>query len=320
MADAAAGASRPFRFAVQTGPFTDADALAEHARHVEALGYAELYSSDHIGTAEVTERDQLVEPFSPLIVAALATERLRVGPLVLNNEFHQPALLARAAATVDRLTRGRLVLGMGTGYNADEHDAIGQPIRPPGQRVTRFGESLAIIRSLLDDGAVRFDGEFEQVDIGALGVRPIQPRVPLLIGGHGRRVVELAARYADIFQFTGLTHGERGEPSGGGFALSDVIERGRWLTEAAGDRGPDIERSVLAQFAQVGENAPGIDDLATRFGMPADVVEHTPFALSGSLERVVDKLERLRVSLGVSHVVVRDADGFAPVVDALANR
>ena len=107
---------RPYRFAVQGGPFGDPVALAEHARTIEALGYEELWTADHIGS---------VDPFAPLLAAALATERLRVGPLVLNNEFHHPALLARTAATIDRLTAGRLTLGFGTGYQLSEHTATG---------------------------------------------------------------------------------------------------------------------------------------------------------------------------------------------------
>lgn len=310
--------TRPFRFAVQGGSLDDVEALPEHARRVESLGYDEFYSYDHIGTAEAGDDTDRVDPFAPLVVAAGATERLRVGPLVLNNEFHQPALLARTAATVDRMTGGRLVLGLGTGYAADEHDAIGSPIRPPGARVTRFGESLEILRSLLDTGAADVDGEHEHVHVGHLGVQPLQERVPFLIGGHGRRVVSLAGRYADIFQFTGLTHGERGAPSGGGFALDDLIERSRWLHEAAGDRHGDIERSALVQFTHVGDDSPKAADLADRFKLPADVVEHAPFALFGSLEQVIDKIERQRESLGITHYVIRDPEGFAPVVDALA--
>ncbi len=148
--------------------------------------------------------------------------------------------------------------------------------------------------------------------------RSNRQRVPFLIGGHGRRVVGLAGEFADVFQFTGLTHGERGAPSGGGFALDDVTERSRWLEEAAGDRHDDIERSALVQFTHVGDDAPTADDLADRFQMPAEVVECTPFALFGSLEQVIDKIERQRASLGITHYVVRDADGFAPVVEALA--
>lgn len=310
--------NRPYRFGVQGGPFGDADALAAHARHVESLGYDELFSYDHISQAPGSTGGDKIDPFVPLVAAALATERLRVGPLVLNNEFHQPALLARTAATVDRATGGRLVLGLGTGYAEDEHDAIGQPIRPPGPRVTRFGESLAILRSLLDTGAADFDGEHEHVHIEDVGVMPIQTHVPFLIGGHGRRVVSLAGRFADIFQFTGLIHGERGAPSGGGFALVDVQERSRWLEAAAGDRHDDIERSALLQMTHVGDDAPTADDLAERFKLPAEIVEHTPFALFGTLEQVVDKIGRQREQLGITHYVVRDPDGFAPVVDALA--
>ena len=304
--------ARPFRFAVQTGPFDDAEALTVFAREVESLGYDELYSYDHIGA---------VDPFAPLVVAALATERLRVGPLVLNNEFHQPALLARTAATVDRLIGGRLVLGWGTGYMQSEHDAIGLELRAPGPRVTRFAESLAVVRSLLDTGAADFDGEHHHVRLADLGVRPAAERVPFLIGGHGRRVVSIAGRFADIFQFTGLHHGEGGVPNGGGFAIEEVEERSRWLTEAAGERDVDIERSILVQATYVGDDADAkLDGFVERFGMPRELLEATPFVLVGSLQQVGEKLEGLRERLGVSHVTIRDVQGVAPVVEALAGR
>jgi probable F420-dependent oxidoreductase len=310
--------NRPYRFAVQGGPFADVDALVAHARHVEALGYEELFTADHVGWAVGSTIGTKIDPFVPLVVAARATEHLRVGPLVLNNEFHQPALLARTVATVDRMIGGRLVLGLGTGYAQDEHDAIGSPILPPGPRVTRFGESLEILRSLLDTGSADVDGDHEHVHIGELGIRPVQARVPFLIGGHGRRVVGLAGRYADVFQFTGLTHGERGEPTGDGFAVRALRERSRWLEDAAGDRHADIERSALVQFTHVGGDSPSSADLATRFDLPAEVVAETPFALVGSVDQVVDKIERLRELLGITHFVVRDPDAFAPVVAALS--
>ncbi len=312
--------TRPFRFAVQGGPFDDPVAIADHARLVESLGYDELYTYDHIGRAPGSPYDVKIDPFLPLVVAAEATERLRFGPLVLNNEFHQPALLARTSATFDRMTGGRLVLGLGTGYAEAEHTWIGSPLRPVGPRVTRFGESLAILRSLLDAGTVDHEGDHESVHLDDIGIRPVQEHVPFLIGGHGRRVVGLAGRYADIFQFTGLTHAEDGTPSGGGFAIDQVIERGRWLSEAAGDRNGDIERSALVQFVSVGPDAPSASELAERFDLPAEVVERTPFAVFGSHEQVVDQLGRLREELGISHFVIRDPEGFAGVVEALAGR
>src|SRR5262245_1838409 len=121
--------ARPFRFAVQAMELSERAGVAAVAQQAEALGYEELYSYDHLG---------MVDPFVPLVVAAEATSRLRVGPLVLNNEFHHPALLARSAATADRMTGGRLILGIGTGYAQHEHEAMGVALRPPGPRVDRL--------------------------------------------------------------------------------------------------------------------------------------------------------------------------------------
>ena len=301
---------KPFRFAVQARGLDDRDSLVLHARQIESLGYDELFSYDHVGAAD---------PFIPLMVAAEATTRLRIGPLVLNNELHHPALLARTAATVDRLTGGRLVIGLGTGYAQSEHDAIGMQLREPGSRVIRFEESVIALRALLDTGSAAFEGVHHQLAIDDLGIRPVQQRVPFLIGGHGKRVVGIAARHADIFQFTGLTHGEGGEPSLGGFSLEALTERSGWLGEAAGDRSAEIERSALVQFVHVGDDADRqIDETAERFELSRELIDETPFILIGSVEQVVDKLERLRAGLGISHFVVRDAEGFAPVVATLA--
>lgn len=288
------------------------DGLVTAARRIETLGYEELYSFDHVGS---------VDPFIPLMVVAEATTTLRVGPLVLNNEFHHPALLARTAATVDRLSGGRLVLGLGTGYAQSEHDAIGMVLREPPARVSRFEESVLALRSLLDSGSVDVDGTYHQLHLDTLGVRPVQSRVPFLIGGHGRRVVAVAARYADIFQFTGLTHGAGGRPSAGGFALDQARQRAEWLATEAGSRNDEIERSALVQHVDV---APAADQrrdaLAGRFDLDRSIIDETPFILAGSVEQVIDKVERLRAELGISHYVVRDAEGFAPVVAALAGR
>lgn len=308
--------TKPFRFAIQTGPFTDVAELRAFAKLVEDLGYDELYSYDHIGL----RGNAAVDPFIPLIVAAEATATLRVGPLVLNNEFHQPGLLARTAISADQMTEGRLMLGMGTGYAQEEHDAIGMELRPPGPRVTRLGETLHVLRELWEHGACQYQGQHHDISIDDFGLTPVQPRLPLLLGGHGRRVVTLAGQQADIFQFTGLTHGPDGTPSGGGFPLEHIVERAAWLEEAAGERIDQIERSSLVQVTALGDDAPTSEELAERFKQPAEVAANTPFALVGSVEQVVDKIGRLRERLGISHYVVRDPEGFAPIVDALAGQ
>ena len=280
---------------------------------VEDLGYHELYSADHLGA---------VDPFLPLLVAAEATTRLRFGRLVLNNEFHNPALLARTAATFDALTDGRLVLGTGTGYAQQEHDAADVELRPPGPRVTRFEESLTALRSLLDHDWCRMDGEFVHLDIESLGVRPVQVHLPVLIGGHGRRVVTLAARHADIFQFTGLTHDPAtGAPGPGGFAVNQIAQRRTWLIDAATDigRADQIELSALVQRTDLSDGwSAGLDEMTGRFDIDRDTLAASPFVLFGSVDAVCDKIAGLREHLGISHFVVREAEACAPVVARLA--
>lgn len=305
--------TRPFRFAVQGGPFTDPLALREHARMVEDLGYHELFTADHLGA---------IDPFLPLAVAAEATSTLRFGPLVLNNEFHHPVLLARTAATFDVLTGGRLVLGMGTGYAQDEHDAADIELRAPGARVTRFGESLTALRSLLDDDVCQMSADHVRVAVDSLGVRPAQERVPFLIGGHGRRVVTIAAAHADIFQFTGLTHDPAtGAPGPGGFAMDQVTQRRDWLTDAttAIGRVDQIELSALVQRTDVsGAWETSANEMAERLGVERELVDTTPFVMFGSVDAVCEKIASLRERLEISHFVIREPETFAPVVARLA--
>lgn len=303
---------QPFAFGVQGRALDDRLSVVDLARQAEQLGYREFFSSDHVGA---------VDPFAPLMAAAGVTDRMRVGPLVLNNELHHPVLLARTAATIDRLTGGRLVLGIGTGYARAEHDSIGAPIPPPGSRVDRLSETVTVLRALLDTGSATFEGKHHHIAVPSLGVRPLQGRVPILIGGHGRRVIELAGRQADIVQFTGLTHGSNGEASAGGFRLADIEQRSRWLDEAAGDRAGDVARSILVQVTDLDVgHASRMAELATQLGMTDQEIEETPFVLAGSVEQVVDKLELLRERLGISHVVVRNALACAPLVQALSGR
>ncbi|MCB0989760.1 MAG: TIGR03621 family F420-dependent LLM class oxidoreductase [Acidimicrobiales bacterium] len=291
------------------GDYTDAEAVVEAAQQAEALGYDTFFSADHFGSAD---------PFLPLMLAAANTTMLNVGPLVLNNEFHNPAMVARSAATLDSLSRGRLVLGMGAGYMQSEHDATGIELREPPARVDRLAESLCVIRALLHSGSCELNGEHVQVAVESLGIKPAAHRVPILLGGHGRRMVGLAADYADIYQFTGLTHGPGGAPGPGGFALEQVVKRAHWLDADETDRSTPLVRSVLVQATHVGDPARFTDNLVERTALPRDLLEDTPFFLAGSVEQIVDKIGRLHEQLGVTHWVVRDAEGFAPVLDALA--
>ncbi len=302
---------RPFRFAVQNGPFDDPSELQRHALAVETFGYDELFTSDHVGGSSV-------DPFIPLMVAAAATTTLRVGPLVLNNEFHNPALLARTVISADQMTEGRVVVGMGTGYAASEHDAIGMPLLPPGERVTRFRDSLLILRQLLDEGRASAHTTHHDIEIDDFDARPAQAHVPFLVGGNGRRVVTIGGQLADVFQFTGLGTNPDGSIRAASFGVDDVLVREQWLAEAAGDR--DVERSSLVQICEVGTEVSTAEALAERLKVELDVPTDSPFVLVGSVEQIVDKIERLRERVGISHYVIREPEAFAPIVERLKGR
>jgi len=304
-------APRPFRFALQALPRADRAAWQDVARQAEDLGYATLQTADHLG---------LADPLLPLVSAADVTTSLRFAPLVLNNELHNPVLLARQAATVDLLTDGRLELGIGTGYAETEHQAAGIPLSPPKERVDRLAAALTVLPRLFAGDAVELDGPYRlAVAAEALGLRCVQqPHPPILVGGYGRRVIGLAARAAQIVQFTGLAHDPDGTPRPRGFARATLDERVGWLRESAGARLAELELSVLVQRVHEGDPAIEVSAVAARLGMEDDVVRTSPFLLFGTVDAMVEQLEEQRATLGISYVTVREAELFAPVVARLA--
>ena len=170
---------------------------------VERLGFESLWLSDHFLSLSVAERDSL-EPWVALTVAAAETTRVRLGPLVSPMTFRHPALLARMAVAVDNLSGGRLVLGVGAGWNEVEHRAYGILYPPARERLDMLEEGIEVIRRLLGDTPAHFAGRHYQLDGADLQPKATQrPWVPLLIGGMGeRRTLPLVARYADEWNLT----------------------------------------------------------------------------------------------------------------------
>ncbi|WP_455749051.1 LLM class flavin-dependent oxidoreductase [Gordonia amicalis] len=153
-------ASRAFRFGVNMLAVDSGASWQRRAQHVEELGFDVLLVPDHLG---------IPSPWPALATAAAATERLRVGPFVLNAAFTNPTLLARDVATVDQLSHGRVELGLGTGYVKEEFESAGIEFLPAGRRVDHLGDTVARTMSLLTDPDHT--------------PRPVQERVPLLLGG-----------------------------------------------------------------------------------------------------------------------------------------
>jgi len=168
------------------------------ATAVDGLGFESLWRSDHLFSLfGVADRPGL-DTWPSLTYLAASTRRIRFGPLVCPITFRHPAMLAREAAAVDVLSGGRLELGLGAGWHDGEHAAFGIPYPPVGERMRRLDESIRVIRALWEDGPARFEGKFYRLDGGTAWPKPVQrPRIPIVIGGKGPRLLEITARHAD---------------------------------------------------------------------------------------------------------------------------
>jgi F420-dependent oxidoreductase-like protein len=173
---------------------------------VEALGFESLWRSDHFMSLVDSSRDAL-ETWVALTLVAAETTRLRFGSLVCPMTFRHPSLLARMAAAVDTLSGGRLVLGVGAGWNAQEHRAFGIPFPPLEERMHMLIEGIEVIVRLLGDGPAHFAGRYYQLNGAHPHPKPAQqPRIPLLIGTTSAgRMLQIVARYADEWDVPGIT-------------------------------------------------------------------------------------------------------------------
>jgi alkanesulfonate monooxygenase SsuD/methylene tetrahydromethanopterin reductase-like flavin-dependent oxidoreductase (luciferase family) len=164
----------------------------------EDLGFDHAWLVDHLVDTDGPPSNPILEAWTLLAALAERTSRIRLGVLVTSNTFRHPAILLKEAVTVDHISGGRLILGIGTGWHADEHRRYGLDLPPPRERVDRFEEAVQCIAGLMAQDRTTFDGTYYRLDDAPLEPRPIQqPRIPILIAAHRPRMLGLAARYAD---------------------------------------------------------------------------------------------------------------------------
>ena len=197
-----------------------ADVL-EVTRHAEATGWDGVYLMDHFmgndpgtgvlprGAVEVPT----LEGTAGLAALAAATQRVRLGNLVLGNTYRHPAVVANWAATVDHISAGRVVLGVGAGWQVNEHEQYGIDLPRPGELISRFEEACQVWHGLLRTDKATIDGRYYQLTDAICEPKPVQDPLPLLIGGKGDRMLGIVARYADEWNMWGLadTIAERAE-------------------------------------------------------------------------------------------------------------
>ncbi|MGH2405941.1 MAG: TIGR03560 family F420-dependent LLM class oxidoreductase [bacterium] len=253
------------------------------ARIVEDLGFAGLYRSDHFTNASPPDLDSL-ELWTSLAWLASHTRRIAFGPLVTPVSFRHPAMTARMASAVDDLSGGRLVLGLGAGWQAREHANYGFDLLDMRGRFARLREGLEVITRLLrDDGPVSFDGSHFRLREAALLPRPKRPGgPPILIGGNGvRRTLPLAARYAEEWNAVFVPATRFAELNG---RLDGLLER-------RGRRPTEVRRSLMTGLvfgrddAEVQGNLRGQSEEALR---ERGVIIGTAAAVTDALGQLAD--------------------------------
>jgi len=319
---------RPFRFAAQSFSATSAAEWRDKARSAEDLGYSTFHLADHfIGPGPAQERSQHppqeLAAVPAIAVAAEATTRLRVGCRVFCMDYRHPVMLAKEAATLDLLSEGRLELGLGAGWLVDEYAAADIRFDRPGLRIDRLAEGVALLKALMADGEVDFQGEHFHVSGFDGRPAPVQrPHPPLMIGGGGRKVLSLAAREADIVGFNfDNSSGVMGAEGVMSSTAELTAEKLRWVREAAGDRFDALELEIGAYFTFVGDQGDAMAaGMGGAFGLDAEAMREHPHGLFGSVDSICDELVRRREAYGISYVTVMDVamQDFAPVVARLA--
>lgn len=291
-----------FRFGVVAAQARSGGEWMDKARRVESLGYATFAIPDTLQYS--------LAAFPALAIAAAATRTLRLGTYVLANDYRNPVLLAKEAATLDVLSGGRFELGLGAGRPAAAADnrALGIGFDSGAMRVTRLAESLGILKSLLAGETVDAKGTYYTIEKATISPRPLQARLPILVAAAGKRLLALAGQQADIVAL--------GIPLDATEAV--VAEKIGWLRAAAGERFSELE--INLNLMAVGGQTPrwvgaGLGDGAAQFAQSEAIS-----VLKGTTEQMCQRLRELRATLGITYFMVSDElmDALAPVVAQLA--
>jgi F420-dependent oxidoreductase-like protein len=192
------------RFVFWPGPHTPFAELLELATRAEAAGFDGVYFADHFLPSMVALETPTLECWSVLAALAARVPRIEIGPLVCGVTYRNPYVLAKMAATVDHVSGGRLVLGIGAAWQENEHVAYGVPFPPVAERLERLDETCFALRSLFENDSTTLVGRHVALCDAVLEPKPLRTRLPLLVGGGGERVtLRIAARHADVWNCWG---------------------------------------------------------------------------------------------------------------------
>lgn len=262
--------------------------VLDTARWAEQTGWYGIWYADHYmpntGSESFAPGD-CHECWAMLPAIAAVTDRIRLGSLVAPTSVHHPALLANRASTVDHLSDGRMVLGLGAGWQINEHRAYGIELESPKQRVDRFEESIQIVRSLLGQDRTTFDGEVYTITDAPCDPKPVQSPLPILVGTGGARMMRITARHADEWNTWG-------GPTMAGERRTGFVE----ACASVGREPGTMWTSVQALVFITDTDAEAEQILAGEFG---------PRSIAGTADEIVDQMGRYAES-GFEEFIVPD--------------
>lgn len=294
-------------------------AWVSELRRVEEMGFDTIAVSEH-----VTNGWQLA-PLAAMAFAAASTSRLRVLSLVVQNGLHHPALLAKDIATIDVLSHGRVELGMGPSWKADDYTALGLPLESGRVRLAQLAEAVEIIRRYFTTDVVDFAGDHYRIDhMEALPHCVQQPNPPILIGAGSPRMLDLAGRTADI---VGIHARMNGDVSAQAAAVTDLtsasiaakIERIRAAAADAGRPTPRLQFSCYyVHVTDAREGSGQRSSWAAHVEAEMDSLKDSPAVLVGTAAECAEKLREWRERFGITYWHLGpDVDAVRGIVELL---
>jgi probable F420-dependent oxidoreductase len=288
------------RFGLQAGLDTDPRAWLDLAKKAEDSGFDALYVADHLGVT--------ASPFAALAAAAGVTSTLKLGTYVLNTGIRDPLSIASDAATLDVLSNGRFVLGLGAGHTPAEWAMTGRDYPTAAERVGRLVETVDVVKRLLAGEVVTHHGSHVHVDEAfLLTPRPVQEAIPLLIGGNGARVLRLGARCADIVSLSGLGRTlEDGHRHEADWSEAAITERVALVRNASATPDRPILDALVQHIGITEDRAEAAEQTARHVSgaKPADIIA-APYTLLGTVDQLAEEVRQHYERWGFTSYVVR---------------
>jgi probable F420-dependent oxidoreductase len=293
--------------------------LLDSARGAEALGYSALYLPDHWvlespGGGGLDDSTSSWEAPTMLGAIAAVTKKVRIGALVMCNLFRHPASTAQAITTLDHISDGRAMLGLGAGWTRAEFEAMGAPFPDVKVRLRMLEESILAIKALWTNERASFDGEFYKLRDAISVPKPVRkPHPPVMVGGGGKGLLRIAARVADKINI-GVDTGRAGTVDRAEVAKTTDAELRRRLAflreeleknrrdPSAIEISSTIFTSMIADTAEKADEFAGM--LGSLFGIDAEEVKRMPVCLIGTVEQCAAEIRRRQHEWGVSHYVL----------------